>query len=108
MAGRTKMETPTSLRERSVSSHEFHQRSWWIVHTQPIKQQLLKVGGNPTNSVGGLFISDLHRHLTDLTKRSEVGYEPSNRLRSVGFPKPAGDSISRPRINNPPTALVEF
>src|SRR2546426_545515 len=37
-----------------------HQRSWWIVHTQPTKNQRTPVP-NPTNAVGGLFILSLQK-----------------------------------------------
>src|SRR5215471_3642001 len=35
-----------------------HQRSWWIVHTQPTKDDA-RASGNPTNAVGGSFILSL-------------------------------------------------
>src|SRR6185503_16926673 len=79
-------------RQRAVSP-ESHQRSWWIVHTQPasaalavspeshqrswriVHNQPASAGTatslrNPTNAVGGSFITSLHqppaRHLSGI------------------------------------------
>jgi ligand-binding sensor domain-containing protein len=50
---------------------ESHQRSWWIVHTQPTRE----AGGplNPTNAVGGSFTPSLNR----LFPVRKAGYEQS-------------------------------
>ena len=40
---------------------ESHQRSWWIVHTQPTKRAGHTPLPNPTNAVGGSFISGLQK-----------------------------------------------
>src|SRR6185369_11433017 len=40
-------------------STKSHQRSWWIVHTQPTRTGTRSFP-NPTNAVGGSFILSLH------------------------------------------------
>ena len=35
---------------------EYHQRSWWIVHTQPTRRAAEDLFLNPTNAVGGSFM----------------------------------------------------
>ncbi len=53
---------PTQLVDRSYSAYtESHQRSWWIVHTQPTQPRERRFP-NPTNAVGGSFILSLHSH----------------------------------------------
>src|SRR6185503_19316658 len=59
---------PTQLVDCSYSAYktrnqppltESHQRSWWIVHTQPTRRAASRLFPNPTNAVGGLFILSL-------------------------------------------------
>ncbi len=59
----------TQVVDRSYSAYkadppriapESHQRSWWIVHTQPTYATDAPRPPNPTNAVGGSFILSLH------------------------------------------------
>src|SRR6185436_16734626 len=59
---------PTQLVDWSYSAYqtrsqpplpESHQRSWWIVHTQPGRHATSRLLPNPTNAVGELFILSL-------------------------------------------------
>src|SRR5207247_396120 len=43
------------------SRRQSHQRSWWIVHTQPTKSVGRTSVPNPTNAVGGSFILNLQK-----------------------------------------------
>src|SRR5258708_4353498 len=72
-------------KETAVSRPESHQRSWWIVHTQP-------------NSPAGLTLRLIKARL-DMKN-------PPTAL--VGFGTRAQCLFRRPIMNDPPTALVEF
>src|SRR2546425_139284 len=58
-----------------IFSPESHQRSWWIVHTQPTKRAGHTPVPNPTNEVGGSFILCLQKDRRMLFPNStnEVG-----------------------------------
>jgi hypothetical protein len=88
-------------RQRLCEKYEFHQRSWWIVHTQPSGRdrqtspvipptqlvdrsylasstQPTNFSGKPTNAVGGSFILSLYRtgltlHVSLIPKIVPVG-----------------------------------
>src|SRR6185503_16727116 len=58
---------PTQLVDRSYQPTRraaecpsgIHQRSWWIVHNQPTRRAAERPFRNPTNAVGGSFITSL-------------------------------------------------
>src|SRR6185503_13225292 len=52
---------PTNGAARRLCFPESHQRSWWIVHTQPTAALPAAVLQNPTNAVGGSFTLSLQR-----------------------------------------------
>src|SRR2546426_9821117 len=51
-------------------SGQAHQRSWWMVHTQPTPGKATGFPGNPTNAVGGWFILSLPREGDRLSGQS--------------------------------------
>src|SRR5882724_8275299 len=72
-----------------------HQRSWWIVHTQPTPDAARPRLANPTNAVGGLFISACQRDRPTLIRNpTDLQARPNRDCRLS--------------MNDPPTALVGF
>src|SRR5258707_319093 len=114
---------------------ESHQRSWWIVHTQPTRTGAASpVFPNPTNAVGGSFILSLHgleqrppfsrippTQLVDCSysaytdwssvPRFSESHQPSWWIGHTRAIRRLAGKMANPvrlSMNNPPTALVGF
>src|SRR2546427_3384947 len=84
----------------ACSSQKSHQRSWWIVHTQPTKRPLHARPKNPTNEVGGSFILCLQKDCRMPCPKSH------QRSWWIVHTQPTkGPLHARPKI--PPTKLVD-
>src|SRR4030095_8076652 len=91
-----------------------HQRSWWIIHTQPtgrgLTAHVVTPFPNPTNAVGGLFIlSTREPGLQGHTSRQFPN--PTNAVGGLfilGLHSPAERHTSSPRSQIPPTQLVDY
>src|SRR6185436_10926194 len=82
---------------RQVKSH---QRSWWIVHTQPTSRLRPGQVWNPTNAAGGLFILNLQATCT------RPGLESHQRSWWIVHTQPTGN-LHPAGFRIPPTQLVD-
>src|SRR5881396_4377506 len=81
-------------------SPESHQRSWWIVHTQPTKRAGHTPVPNPTNAVSGSFISGLQ-------KVWRTPFEIPPNCVDMGLQKLRSSLLlCRQSMNDPPKSLV--